>query len=268
MVSFLINTLDTNLLRGQRTFPDFEEENEEESTNREALSKQLISYSLNSSDTERYSTEYIPENVDKVKYYAQKLNIELYLDYPEYSEDPNFPYSGILDPNYKEHYKNYYVVYFDRSNRIIREDYYENASLRHYIFNIYKNNKKTRNRITYIKESGNLATYDYFYFNKDSYFEIKEDSVVVTIRYENQFTLYYKVEYNYEKGHTYISQQYSRILEKDGVWYYYDKDSMLRRKEFWRKNNLIKYQIHLGFLVIVYYNGRGAPISKEEYNNL
>ncbi len=274
IISFLLFSLITiivsapNSLICQREFSEFIEENEEERQKREDLSKQLIGYSLNNSNTEELTNEYIPQNVDKIMYFADKLNVELYINYPEYSEDANFPYSGTLDPEYIDQYENYYVVYFDNEHRVVREDYYENASLRHFLFNFYKNNKRIRNRVTYIKNTGNLATYDYFNYDKSNYYELSEDSAVVTIRYENQYVVYFKVEYKHKQGHTYISQEYSRILEKDGVWYYYDEDSMLRKKEYWENNKLIKYELHLGFFIIQYYDGRDAPISKEEYKNL
>lgn len=236
----------------------YSQNNEKDNEEQENISLKIIRKSLNYPNN--FPFEYVPPDTCNIYYFQSKLDITLYIEYPEYYKDDYFPYSEKIDPDAIYIYDSYYVVYYDEDNKIIREDYYEDYELLYYLFKFYRDGLQIRERITYPKQSGKKSVYDYFtHYNENA---------MVIVKYDNENIDYINIKFNDDNNQTIRSEHYNNRLEKHGIWYYYDENIILIKQEYWKTGKLIKYIIIINIFTIEYYDGKGNNITKEIFDLL
>ncbi len=232
--------------------------NNTQSENRNQLSQELMNSSLN--EKTEFSKDFIPEQVIYKYYFRDKFDLELLFESPDYIQNPNYPYSFIIDANYLNAYPDYYAVYYDLENKIVKEEYYENKELVYYTLYFYELSFNSRERIAYITENDENIVFDYFHY--------KEENASVTIKYTGKIIDYLNVKYRNLREITLISESYNLDLIKHGIWYYYRNNGTLRRKEYWENGYLIKYITYDEDFNETYHDNEGNVISASEFYNL
>ncbi len=235
-------------------------ENESESTrlSREKRSQELMMMSL--SNPTDYSFDDITDDNFNVYYFKDKMSCSMIMDSSEFYNSMFFPYSSRIDKSFLGSQKSYYKVYYDVVNRLVREDYFESGKIVHYILYFYEDYYNVRTRVCYFSDTDYNITYDYFNF--------REDNARVEIKYRDNYIDFIKVEYKTPEGNVINIEQYNDLLEKNGVWYFYDEKVILVKKEFWRNGALIKYFTCGDGFKRTYYRGDGSTISKDEFYNI
>lgn len=234
----------------------YEDQDESKRRKRFQLSEQLIRKSISVKKT--YNIKKVPQKTAYIYYFESKYDLFLYFEYPEYLDDQYFPYSSKIDPSYIDMYENFYIVYYDKEFRILREDYYENKKPFYYAFFEYQLDFKKREHVIYANEKGTV--FDYLYY--------KTEDVLVTIEYSENEIKNISVKYRNEKDQTVINENYNADLEKDGIWYYYNKKIIKRKEEYWKKDELIKYKIYINDTEREYYDADSNMITKEIFDTI
>jgi hypothetical protein len=233
-------------------------DNDVQTENRTQISIELMNSSLN--ENTNFDKDFVPDQVIYKYYFRDKFDLGLLFESPDYIENPYYPYSFNIDENYLNAYPNYYAVYYDLENKIVKEEYYENKELIYYTLYFYELSFNSRERIAYIKEGVEYIVFDYFHY--------KEESASVAIKYTATDIDYLNVKYKNLREITLISEAYNSDLIKHGIWYYYRNNGTLKRKEYWENGYLIKYITYDEDFNETYHDNEGNVISASEFYNI